>query len=528
MVDASTLHATVIATANGMVEESKQRHALLSQELGTMEREIAVLRRASATLGGGPEQARAQVHRDFNDVVARVESMRECLGMDFGALQHRQGRIQNLADQCKRQIEVLDQDISAAQSELGQRPRFTYALSVGAAEAEARLNQARADRSRYLVMWHKQWQSSLQAIVNDVANYRAATSEWSADERATLTARVEELHGEIGRMQDLGGDESRRSRLVRLRMNRISRERAQLSALARLYMAKRQAKATATEENVGEKIQGALATGLASHLPGSREEAGARLRAFNEAYAAADEAAWRARLDEDARAAAAAEEAERNAAAARLATTKAQLGAHFDAEFTGAINELTSVASAQTLAAAQAREESRAVKARTERLRTQREQLRVGLRVDRLATTAALEATRARVLAEWTRRGTGYDDWAAVAKRITLAASASAANLTRAESAARKLRAARDIITTSIRTRELLQRDIARLKGVGVAGALPQSDLETIAVTLWEKHNQLCELDVALKKTLLDYRYRNGADLMLGGRPYIEQLGARL
>ena len=145
-----------------------------------------------------------------------------------------------------------------------------------------------------------------------------------------------------------------------------------------------------------------------------------------------------------------------------------------------------------------------------------------------MATTAALEATRARVLAEWTRRGTGYDDWAAVAKRITLAASASAANLTRAESAARKLRAARDIITTSIRTRELLQRDIARLKGVGVAGALPQSDLETIAVTLWEKHNQLCELDVALKKTLLDYRYRNGADLMLGGRPYIEQLGARL
>ena len=133
MVDASTLHATVIATANGMVEESKQRHALLSQELGTMEREIAVLRRASATLEGGPEQARAQVHRDFNDVVARVESMRECLGMDFGALQHRQGRIQNLADQCKRQIEVLDQDISAAQSELGQRPRFTYALSVGAA-----------------------------------------------------------------------------------------------------------------------------------------------------------------------------------------------------------------------------------------------------------------------------------------------------------------------------------------------------------------------------------------------------------
>ena len=66
------------------------------------------------------------------------------------------------------------------------------------------------------------------------------------------------------------------------------------------------------------------------------------------------------------------------------------------------------------------------------------------------------------------------------------------------------------------------------LKGVGVAGALPQSDLETIAVTLWEKHNQLCELDVALKKTLLDYRYRNGADLMLSGRPAFEQLGARL
>jgi hypothetical protein len=125
-------------------------------------------------------------------------------------------------------------------------------------------------------------------------------------------------------------------------------------------------------------------------------------------------------------------------------------------------------------------------------------------------------------LAEWTRRRTPTSEWGAVAQRVVATVGAQRENVAHTARSVQLLRATEEIVKSTIMRREELALEIGRLKEIGLAGALPQSDLENVAVTLWESHNALSELDAALREELLDFRYRFGVDLRYLDRPYVE------
>jgi hypothetical protein len=89
MVDVSRddLSATVLAVANEAVISSAQEQASVMEELRALDQQLAHLTTMHTKLSGDPESARSELHAEFNAQVTRIESMRECLGMDFGALQ---------------------------------------------------------------------------------------------------------------------------------------------------------------------------------------------------------------------------------------------------------------------------------------------------------------------------------------------------------------------------------------------------------------------------------------------------------
>ena len=526
MVDVSRddLSATVLAVANEAVISSAQEQASVMEELRALDQQLAHLTTMHTKLSGDPESARSELHAEFNAQVTRIESMRECLGMDFGALQHRQARVESRNEQCRRQVEVLDGDIRSAQDEVEQGPAFARAIGADAADAEARLHEARASRSQYLVMWHQQWQSSLQIIVSDVASYRAATTQWSSVERASLTARINQLRGEIRASEGSGGGSSRQARVVGMRMGRAEKEATQLRQLARLFVAKRQAQAAAGSRGVQSRLDAVQATQLAfgTGAAGVNADAGLRLREFVVNLRARTEGAWRDRIESDASASAAAETREQAEAFAKFESTKTALDTHFDTKYTGAINDLTRGATAERLAEAESRDVRARAAAQIEAIRPAHDRLQQASRGEHAATAQLLLRSRARVLAEWTRRGTPTSEWGAVAQRVVATVGAQRENVAHTARSVQLLRATEEIVKSTIMRREELALEIGRLKEIGLAGALPQSDLENVAVTLWESHNALGELDAALREELLDFRYRFGVDLRYLDRPYVE------